>query len=429
MMRSLVLFALGLSKVAYAAVIDQELDEGIPDTGLDTGPWTAGQVPPIAQMITANDFQIAAKNSMRARDYAYFRTGVLDEITYINNLNIWKKIRLNGFSFSDVSDVNLATTILGYEFSAPFFFAPAASAGRAHPDAEASIIRAAGNAGILYVPSISSTLDIEEKAAAAVDGQIMFHQQYIWSNDTRLRDELARIEAGGFRALFLTVDNTGVVGVRSRYERFSNSGNSAHSSSFTIEALNHLRTLTDLPIVPKGLKTAHDIKLCAELGFPAVYLSNHGGRQVDGVPTAVEILLDLHLQYPEVFDQIEIYTDGGVRRGTHIMALLALGVRAVGMGRPPIFANVFGEAGVTRLINILRQEMITEMMNMGQADVNHWFGNTTFINTRQIELEYFGAPLSVPTSSTPFIHPSPPGGSGSASNVTAKRGTMYMAMD
>ncbi len=311
---------------------------------------------------------------------------------------------------------------MGYNFNAPFFIAPAASAGRAHPGAEANLVRAAGKAGILYAPSISSTLSIEEIAAAAQEGQVMFHQEYIWANETQLRDELGRMEASGFRALFLTVDNTGINGVRDRSLRFGGGGETAHSSTFTIEALARLRTLTDLPIVPKGVKTAHDVKVCADLGFPAVYLSNHGGRQVDGVPTAAEILLDLHRQHPEVFGQIEIYADGGVRRGTHVLALLALGARAVGLGRPPMFANVFGQDGVDRLLAVLRQELETEMKLMGQADIAAWFGNTTFLNTRQLELEYFGAPLDVPTSSDPFVHSSPPAGG------VARRAAMYMDM-
>jgi isopentenyl diphosphate isomerase/L-lactate dehydrogenase-like FMN-dependent dehydrogenase len=250
---------------------------------------------------------------------------------------------------------------------------------------------------------------MEDIAAAAAEGQVMFHQEYIWADEEQLKDELARFKTNGFKAIFLTVDNTGVTGIRNRYMRFKNSGESAHSATFTIEALNHLRELTDLPIVPKGVKTAHDVKVCADLGFPAVYISNHGGRQVDGVPTSIEILLDVHAQYPEVFDQIEIFVDGGFRRGTHILAALALGARAVGIARPAMFANNFGVDGVVKLIQILKQELQTEMMSMGQSHIDGWRGNTTFINTRQIELDYFGAPLTESTASTPFFHDQPVG--------------------
>jgi len=364
-------------------------------------------------MWTVNDFQIAAKNAMSAQNYAYYRTAALDEIAYIKNLKIWEKIRLNGFTFQDVSNVNLATTILGYNFSAPFFIAPAAAAGRAHPNAERNLVGAAANASVLYVPSISSTLSIEQIAAAAVPGQVMFHQEYCWANRTRIQDELRRIEAGGFKAIVLTVDNHGTNAIRTRYMRFTGfSPDTEHSETFTIQTLKEFQAMTKLPVIPKGVKTAHDVKLLADLGFKAVYLSNHGGRQVDLVPTAVEILLDLHAHYPEVFNQMEIYADGGVRRSTHVLTLLALGARAVGLGRSPMFANVLGQAGVARLLDIMRQEMVTEMISMGQANINGYRGNTTFINTKEIELEYFGAPLSVSTSSTPFVLTAPPAGLG-----------------
>lgn len=292
----------------------------------------------------------------------------------------WQKIRMNGFSFVDVSNVNIKTSILGYEFNAPFFIAPAAQAGRASSGAESNLVAAAGAAGILYVPSISSTQSIATIAGAAVSGQVMFHQEYIWSDQSRLQSELAEFETYGFKAIFLTVDNTGVNGIRDRQMRFSAGGDAGHSATFTLESLAQLQSMTTLPIVPKGVKTAHDVKLVADLGLPAVYISNHGGRVVDGAPTAVEILLDVHRLYPEVFSQIEIYCDGGVRRATHILTLIALGCRAVGLGRSPMYANVYGEAGVTKLINILELELTTTMALMGQADIDGFRGNTSFVS-------------------------------------------------
>ncbi|KXT04492.1 hypothetical protein AC578_8696 [Pseudocercospora eumusae] len=390
--------------IASCADIDME---GLPNTGLDTSDWTTGEAPPLSDLVNLDDIQIAAKNALSAKAYAYYRTAALDEVTYNANLFIWNKIRLNGFSFADVSNANLKTSILGHEFSAPFFIAPAAKAGKANETAaEAGLVQAAGAAGILYIPSISSTLDIEEIAAASnASDQIMFHQEYIWSNTTRLKDELSRIENSGFKALVLTVDNTGVNGIRNRHMRFSSASSSEdlHSADFTIPALQKLRNMTSLPIIPKGVKTAHDVKLCADLGFPAAYISNHGGRVVDLAPTAVEILLDVHRLYPEVFGQIEIYADGGVRRATHILTLLALGVRAVGLGRSAMFANLYGAEGVGKMIRILKEELESTMKLMGQADIDGYRGNMTFVNTKQVELEYFGKALDEDLSSTPFV--------------------------
>lgn len=193
--------------------------------------------------------------------------------------------------------------------------------------------------------------------------------------------------------MFVTNHLQGVNGIRDRSSRFSKGGDTGHSSTFTLESLNQLRNMTKLPVIPKGVKTAHDVKLCADLGFPAVYISNHGGRVVDLAPTAVEILLETRKLYPEVFDQIEIYADGGVRRASHIIALVALGVRAVGLGRSPMFANAYGQEGVQKMIDIMRLELETELALIGQSHIDELRGNTTFINTRKVEKDLFGAPL------------------------------------
>jgi isopentenyl diphosphate isomerase/L-lactate dehydrogenase-like FMN-dependent dehydrogenase len=369
--------AIAAALTVHAADIDME---GLPNTGLDTTAWVTGQNPPIDDMVDANDFQFAAKNKLNGQRYAYYRTAALDEITYERNMHDWEKVRMNGFSFNDVSNLNRKTKILGHQFASPFFIAPAAKAGYTDPDAERNLVRAAGNANVLYVPSVSSTLTIEEIAAAKLDNQTMFHQEYIWEDRDRLQDDLNRMKSSGFRAIFLTVDNTGVEGVRPRYDRFRASEGSSHASDTSIKALNELRKLTDLPIVPKGVKTAHDVKLCADLGFPAVYISNHGGRQVDMGVTAVEVLLDLHRDYPEVFDQIEIYADGGVRHASHMLTLISLGVTAVGVGRPFYFANIYGQDGVAKLIDIFNTELDSTMRLMGEDNIESYRGNSTFVS-------------------------------------------------
>lgn len=201
-------FTISLALCAATTLAVQIDTEGLPDTGLDTSNWTTGTLPPIEDLVDANDFQIAAKNVLSDRHYAYYRTAALDEIAYNANMRDWSKIRLNGFSFTDVSNINTKTSILGYEFDAPFFIAPAAKAGYASSGAEANLVKAAGAANLLYVPSISSSQSIEEIGAAASSGQVMFHQEYIWSDNAKLQDELDRMKKAGFKAIFLTVDNT-----------------------------------------------------------------------------------------------------------------------------------------------------------------------------------------------------------------------------
>ncbi|CAK5266363.1 unnamed protein product [Mycena citricolor] len=368
-----------LSSTVSAVVIDTE---GLPDTGLDTSNWTTGVAPPLATIFDLNDIQIAAKNTLSPKHYAEFRTGALNDWTYQANLNIWPQVKLNGYSFRNVQNPVTSTTILGYNFSQPFFIAPAADAGHANKSAEASLAAAAGEAGILYTPSISSTLSIEQIAAAGLPGQIMFHQEYIWANQSRNIDELDRIKAAGFKAIFLTVDNTGINGIRTRSMRFTNPSDTGHAANFDLNSLAAFRNLTTLPIVPKGIKTWQDAKTCLDLGFPAIYVSNHGGRVLDGVPTSVEVLMDIRKNAPEVFAGMEVYADGGVRRGTDALILLALGARAVGLGRSPMFANIWGQPGVARMIDLFATEMKTSMQLMGLQNVDQI--DTTYVNTNRI---------------------------------------------
>ncbi|KZT25034.1 FMN-dependent alpha-hydroxy acid dehydrogenase [Neolentinus lepideus HHB14362 ss-1] len=370
-----------ITQLCVAVEIDME---GLPDTGLNTSTWVTGQLPPLSDIWDLNDIQIAAKNVLSPRYYASYRTGALDEITYQANLNIWSQLRLNGYSFRNVSNINTRTTILGYNFTMPFFIAPAAEAGHTNKSAELSLASAAGKAGILYVPSISSTKSIEQIAAAGLPNQTMFHQEYIWSNQTRVIDELQRMEKAGFKAIVLTVDNTGVNGIRTRSLRYTgDEDDTGHDASFDLNSLANFRNLTSLPIVPKGIKTWQDAKTCLDLGFPAIYVSNHGGRVLDTAPTSVEVLLDIKKYAPEVFEQMEVYADGGVRRGTDVIKLLALGARAVGLGRSPMFANIWGEEGVTHMIQLLSTELQTSIQLMGANDVSKI--NSTYINTKLVE--------------------------------------------
>ena len=130
-----------------------------------------------------------------------------------------------------------------------------------------------------------------------------------------------------------------------------------------------MRNQTDLPIVPKGIQTVEDAIIAVERKLPAIYISNHGGRQVDGSPSPLEVCLEINKRAPWVFEQIEVWADGGVRYGADVVKLLALGVKAVGIGRPFMFANVYGEAGVSRAIEIMKREVAIDAANAGVGDL------------------------------------------------------------
>jgi isopentenyl diphosphate isomerase/L-lactate dehydrogenase-like FMN-dependent dehydrogenase len=127
--------------------------------------------------------------------------------------------------------------------------------------------------------------------------------------------------------------------------------------------------MTDLPIVLKGLQTVEDVRAAIKHNVPAVILSNHGGRQLDSSPSSLEVALEIHEEDPDLFNQIEIYADGGIRYGADVLKLLALGVKAVGLGRPFMFANTYGVDGVKHAIQLLKHEIAIDAGNLGLPDL------------------------------------------------------------
>lgn len=276
-------------------------------------------------------------------------------------------------------DVHTARqTVLGHTFSLPFFIAPAANAGLAHPRGELNLVEAAGKGGILYAPSLSATQPMEEIARHARPGQVVFHQLYVSANRTKLLSDLRRIEAGGYKAIFVTVDNP-IHGIRPREARYGFSNVTDHDPAFSWRAYAELRQLTKLPVIPKGIQTVEDAKRAVAAGAPAIYVSNHGGRQLDSAQAALETLLEIHTHAPDVFRQTEVFADGGVRYGTDVLKMLALGVKMVGLGRPFMFANVFGVDGVSQLIEILRRELWIDAGNLGVTNMQD-------VDTRYVSL-------------------------------------------
>ncbi|KAB5591067.1 hypothetical protein CTheo_5479 [Ceratobasidium theobromae] len=356
--------------LAAAVTLDTE---GLPDSGLDTSSWQAGVKPPLTDIFNLHDMQLATKNYLGATEYAYIRTGSLDELTYHANLDIWKSVKLKPHQSHgrNVMNVSVGQTMLGHKFSVPFFIAPAGYSSFTDPqNGELNLVKGAGNQGALYVPSILSSKSTAEMAAARVQNQTMFRQIYPWANRTRLLNDFAEAEKSGYKAIFLTMDNPTVQGIRTRALRKGAPDSSGmYSTDRSLRTVAELQKLTTLPIVPKGIISWEDAKLCLDLGFKAIYISNHGGRLIDTAPTAVEILLDIHKNAPEVFN-MEIYADGGVRRGSDVVKLLALGAKAVGLGRPAIFSNSWGAEGVEKFFTLLKRELTTTMQLLGVTELS-----------------------------------------------------------
>lgn len=363
-----------------------------PDTGIDAqlGEFAANKtLPPLKSLAGLPDFDWAARNYMNRSDYTYYRNGAAGEWSYRNNLEVFQRFRVRPRVLKDITNIesSLPTTMLGYNFSAPFFISPCARAGYAHPDGEFGLVKGAGEAHIPYMVSLYSNKNMSDIYAARQNSsQVLFQQVYLDDpSDNATRKLFQDIEKVGAKAIILTVDSPGD-GVRHRAARDGKGSANTGYSYFTWEYFQKLQTFTTLPIVPKGIQTVEDAREAVKQGVKAIFLSNHGGRQLDTSPSALEVALEIYNEEPEIFKQVEVYADGGVRYGVDALKLLALGVRAVGLGRPFMYANVYGAPGVARAAEMMKYELANDAANLGVGDlktigpeyvhwksVNHWF--------------------------------------------------------
>lgn len=359
-----------------------------PDTGIQEvlSNLQPGELPNITSIVGLNDFEYVARNKMNLSSYTYYRNGAAGEWSYRNNLEAYERVRFRPRVLVDITKIEqtLPTTLLGHNVSAPFFISPCARAGYAHDDGEVNFIKAAAAENILYMVSDFSSKSKDEIQAAKKAGQLLFQQTYVQDSLDAVREQLQAAEKAGFAAIVLTVDSA-ADGNRHRAARFGVGSADASYTYFTWDYYQQLRNMTRLPIIPKGIMSVEDAQKAVEVGAPAIFLSNHGGRQLDGVPSPLEIALEIHEQAPDVFKQTEVFADGGVRYGSDAIKLLALGVKAVGLGRPFMYSNVYGQEGVAKAIQLMKHELAIDAGNLGVPDLkkidtryvnynfNHWY--------------------------------------------------------
>jgi 4-hydroxymandelate oxidase len=336
------------------------------------------------------EFEALARARMEPSAYDYFAGGAGDELTLAENRAAFNRVRFVPRMLVDVTQVDPSTTLLGQRLAFPVMLAPTALNRLGHPDGELAAARAAGAAGIGMVLSTTASVTIEELADAA-SGPLWF-QLYVYKDREITRTLIARAEARGYRAIVLTIDMPRMGrrerDVRShfalpdhiRMRNLEQSGRpdagawSATSSfaeywralldpSLTWDAIGWLRSMTKLPILVKGVLSPDDAERAIGAGVDGIVVSNHGGRQLDGTIATIDAL-------PRVVERaawrVPLLVDGGVRRGTDVLKALALGARAVLIGRPYLWGlAAAGEAGVRQVLQILRDELELAMALAG----------------------------------------------------------------
>jgi (S)-2-hydroxy-acid oxidase len=323
--------------------------------------------------------------------YDYIAGGAEDEVTVRENELAFQRLWLRPRVLVDVTTVDPSTQVLGQRVEFPVLLAPVAAQRLAHAEGEMATAKAAAAAGTILVLSTISTFSIEEVAQAA-DGPRWF-QLYCYRDRGVTRQFVERAQAHGYSALCVTVD-TPYLGRRERdvrnrfqYPRdlvlknfvgsvdlsaipldIHGSAVAAYAASLLSPAVtwddaDWLSSVTSLPVLLKGILTAEDARLAVEHGAEGVIVSNHGGRQLDGVPATIDVLAEI---MDAVQGRVPVLLDGGIRRGTDVLKALALGAKAVFIGRPYVWGlAVDGEAGVQRVLTMLRAELELAMALAG----------------------------------------------------------------
>ena len=337
-------------------------------------------------ILRLDEFEALAKAKLDPAAYAYYAGGAADEITLVRNVAAFQARTLIPRVLVDVSRLDPSTTMLGVPVSMPVGIAPNAAHGLADPEGECATARAAAKAGVVMCLSTFSSRPMDEVAAAA-DGRKWF-QLYVHKDRGIAKTMIEGAVAAGYEAIVLTVDLP-VGGYRERELRtpFRSSQQQGFpnlpvdttdksilelldgviNSTLTWDDLGWVRSVSGLPLVVKGVLAADDARLCVEHGADGVVVSNHGGRQLDRTPAPIDVLDEI---VAAVDGGCEVYLDGGIRRGTDVVTALALGARAVFLGRPYLYALAAGgEAGVTLCLDLLKAEILNAMALLGAPTI------------------------------------------------------------
>uniref|UniRef100_A0ABM5GNF5 2-Hydroxyacid oxidase 1 isoform X1 n=2 Tax=Pogona vitticeps TaxID=103695 RepID=A0ABM5GNF5_9SAUR len=339
------------------------------------------------------DFEQYAKKFLQKSVYDYYRSGADDQQTLAENVAAFSRLKLYPRMLRNVSVLDLSTSVLGQRVSMPICVAATAMQCMAHADGEIATARACRSMGTGMMLSSWATSSIEEVAVAAPEGT-RWLQLYIYKDREVTKSLVQRAEKAGYKGIFVTVD-TPFLGkrfddIRNRFQlpphlrmknfetndlAFSSEKGYGEDSGLSVyvaeaidpsinwEDLDWLRGLTSLPIVAKGILRGDDAKEAVKRGVNGILVSNHGARQLDGVPATIEVLPEI---VEAVEGKVEVFLDGGVRKGTDVLKALAFGARAVFIGRPVIWGLAYqGEEGVKEVLQILKEEFQLAMALSG----------------------------------------------------------------
>jgi isopentenyl diphosphate isomerase/L-lactate dehydrogenase-like FMN-dependent dehydrogenase len=349
------------------------------------------------EAINVFDFEPVARVNIPPAHFGYMASGIDDEVTLRANREGFLKFQLRPRRLVDVSKIDMTTDILGVKYDSPIIVAPVGGQQSFHPDGEVAVAKAARAGNHLQILSTSTNIGVEEVTAAR--GQPIWYQLYATNKWEVAKAMVQRAENAGCLAVAVTVDRSGgrnqetlfrLVPGDSRdcnacHERGSLATNlkrramyrgldisgltHTQSSNMTWDFFKRLRDTTRMKIVIKGILAHEDAKLAAEAGIDAIIVSNHGARSEDSGRSTIDALPEI---VEAVGGRMPVLVDSGFRRGTDIVKALCLGASAVCIGRPYVWGlGAFGQAGVERVLELMRIELHAAMQQVGAPTIRH----------------------------------------------------------
>lgn len=364
--------------------------------------------PPLCSLLSSHDFEAVAARSLKPKAWAFYSSAATDLITMKANKSFFDRIWFRPRVLRNVRNVDTSCLIQGVESSLPLFVAPAALARMVHPSGEKGIAAACATRGVIQCISTNASYSATEILSSAPSTYPFFFQLYVHKKRSDTSALLSTISSHhpNVTSIFLTVDapcagkreadervkadesmQSPMTGVTAVNDKFGGSLGRIMGSfideTLSWEDLSWLRSIWKGKIVIKGIMSAEDAIRAAAEGCDGIVISNHGGRNLDTSPPPILTLLELQLRCPEVFEQLQVFVDGGIRRGTDILKCLCLGARAVLVGRPILYALNYGQEGVEQLLDIFKNELEVAMRLVGITDLSQV--HPALVNTADID--------------------------------------------
>ncbi|KAG0742635.1 hypothetical protein G6F62_005507 [Rhizopus arrhizus] len=352
-------------------------------------------MPRLDEMYNSFDFEAVAKTVMKGDAWAYYSSGADDEICMRENHNAFHRIWFKPRVMVNVKEVDPSTTMLGSRTAFPLYITATALGKLGHPEGEVVLTRAAAKRNVIQMIPTLSSCSFDDIVNASSPGHTQWLQLYVNSN-REVSEKLVRYaESRGMKGLFITADAPQLgrreKDMRQKYlldapDEMERNETKIRRDEGAARAISHFidpslcwddvawfKSITQMPILIKGIQSAEDAVLAAKYGCQGIVVSNHGGRQLDFAPSAIEILPEVMaaLKREKLDEGFEVYLDGGIRRGSDIFKAIALGARGVGIGRPSLYAmSTYGEAGVEKLLELLQSEFEMVMRLMGVTSID-----------------------------------------------------------